>query len=148
MMGFDEVDERIRQIDDEVFKAETGQLLMSWDEYECRKVEAETLMKVLAESLASLNLCSAKDAYEKRQRIRSLDRIVKALELHCRIHPEAAKQDDPLLIAMDNAEVGTSEHNEAIERFAAEFDYLFKNAPKPPKRTVREKLFSWLSGRK
>jgi hypothetical protein len=101
-------------------------------------------MNLLAERIASLNGCSIEKAYNLRKTVRQADRISRTLKLHCETRPEDALREDPDLIAMNTAEIGTEEWNEAINRFAAKFGYLFENSPKPPVQTARKGLLSRL----
>lgn len=127
-----EVDERITALDDLIFKIETGQIPASWEEYEARRIEAEALMKVLAENLSSLQGITYKEAFDPRQQIRSLNKISAVVERHIAFHPEDKHKDDPLLIAaVHNGTDGSEFDPQAIEKFISRFNYMFEKCPKP-----------------
>jgi hypothetical protein len=79
-----------------------------------------------------LNGCTYEQAYELRQKVRTLSRIESVMKLHLQLHPEAAGKDDPLLIAaFHSGDDGSQANPEAFKQFFSQFDYLFVNCPKP-----------------
>jgi len=133
MMTVQEAHERILELDDLIFKAETGQINVTWDHYVSLKTEADTLMDVLARTIASRGEQSYEEAYKARDRVRDLNRIAATMQRHVDLNPETANKEDPLMIAAFHGGAdGDSIDPEALKRFAESFDYLFANAPKPP----------------
>jgi hypothetical protein len=150
-MTLDEASERITELDTLIFKVETGQVPMSWEEYRTLQVEVEALMEGLAKNLSSLKGCSYEEAYEPRQKIRIFSRMGAMANRHLQLHPEACDKEDPLLIAaFHSGDDGNEINYEAFERFFEQFSYIFENCPKPPPekpKGVFTRLFRAISSR-
>lgn len=131
-MTVSEVQERITEIDEIVFKVETGQIPMSWNEYKALEKEADELMVILAQNIAPHKGCTYEEAYEARQKVRHLSRIEATVNRHLELHPEAAKKEDPDLIKAFSGGSDTQNIDEASARWAASFEYMFENAPRDP----------------
>jgi hypothetical protein len=132
-MTIDQANERISALDDLIFKADTSQISVTWDEYVVMKIEVEALMEQLAKTMAAPEH-TYEEMYAMRQRIRTLDRLSAIMHRHCDLNPEDAKNTyDPLLNkALHSGLNGDEIDNEAFARFMHQFDYLFANCPQPP----------------
>src|SRR4051812_15220408 len=93
-----EAHERILELDDLIFKADTGQASVTWEQYVSLKTEAQALMDALAKSVATYGKCTYEDAYGDRERLRRLNRLSALMQRHCELNPKDAKKEDPLLI--------------------------------------------------
>lgn len=129
-----EAHERILELDDLIFKADTGQVKVTWEEYSCLKVEVQALMDALAKSIATYGKCTYEEAYAERERLRSVNLLSAIMQRHCELNPEdAQRKEDPLLIkALHSGPNGDEIDYDAIEKFMLQFSYLLENAPKPP----------------
>jgi hypothetical protein len=145
-----EAHERILELDDMIFKADTGQIRVTWEQYTCLKIETQALMDALAKSIATYGKCTYEEAFAERERLRSVNLLSAIMQLHCELNPEDAKRDDPLLVkALHSGPNGDEIDYEAFERFMVQFSYLLENAPKPPVEPAKKpSLMQRLLGRK
>jgi len=147
-MTVKEADDRITELDDLIFKADTGQISVTWQQYLSLKSEVQILMDVLAKSLASTGKHTYEEAYAAREHVRAMNLLPAILQRHCELNPETAQKEDPLLIkAFHSGPNGDDIDNEAYEKFLLQFSYLFANAPQPPVEK-KPNLIQRLLGRK
>lgn len=137
-MTVGEVHERITELDALIFKVETGQVSMTWEEYRTLQVEAESLMEVWAQNVSSAKVSTFEKAFELRQKMRTLDRLTAITERHLELHPEdIGKENQNLIATFQSGEDGNQVALEAFKRYVNEFNYLFENCPKPPEEKTR-----------
>jgi uncharacterized protein YdcH (DUF465 family) len=132
-MTLGQANERITELDDLIFKVETGQVPMSWEEYQSLKIEVEALMDVLAQNLSSHTGHTYEQAYEPRQNVRMLEKMGAIMKRHIELHPEDRNKNDPLIIAaLHGGKDGRGIDFKAFDQLSKRFDYIFENRPRPP----------------
>lgn len=138
-MTLGEANERITELDDLIFRAETGQAPMSWREYQSLKIEVEALMDVLARNLSAQTGCSYDQAYEPRQNVRTLEKMAAIVMRHLELHPEDRNMQDPLILAaLHGGKDGSGVDATLLEQLLTRFKSLFEDGPKPPARSSRD----------
>jgi hypothetical protein len=142
-MTLGEIHELIIKLDDLVFKAETGQHSVSWDEYQDLKNKADKLVNALARGISEAKGCTFEEAYAQREELRSMARLEAMISRHLELNPESSSKKEPLLIAAFQ-----NRDNEAFKKYLEQFDYLFDNAPRPPAEPTRKGIFERLFKRR
>ena len=142
-MTLGEIHALIIKLDDRVFKAETGQLPVSWDEYQDLKSRADRLVNVLARGISEARGCTFEEAHAQREELRSMARLEAMISRHLELNPESSDEKEPLLIAAFQ-----NRDNEAFKKYLEKFDYLFDNAPRPPAEPSRKGILGRLFKRR
>jgi hypothetical protein len=135
---YSQLHEKITEIDALIFRADTGQISLTWEQYTSLKEDAETLMKLLAEGIAESGGHTYAEAYAARQKVRDLDLIAATTKLHRELHPEANPENDAIVAAAFDESSSKESRDEAFGKFLAIFEYLFVNAPRPPVEAPRK----------
>jgi hypothetical protein len=134
-----DVGERMKEIDLLLFMIDTAQISMSWEEYCALKIEADALMKLLAEELAKEMNRPFEVVIKDLKIARHLDRLEMTIERHKFIYPVP----DPAHDAIIKSAFGDSTKSDA--QVTAELDtvfgYMFANAPTDPNPPVPRKSF-------
>jgi hypothetical protein len=68
-----QIEARLSEIDDLLFKGETGQIPLRRGERGRLKDEAQQILEILAKALAPLNNMTAQEVYEMRDKNRSMN---------------------------------------------------------------------------
>jgi hypothetical protein len=137
MMTLGEIDERITELDALIFRAETGQVAMSWQELEAHVVEADVLMNVLAENIAEKTGCTYEEANGPREKLRIVTRMKTVLGRHIELHPEELDRVDPEI-----QEAFATGDVEIFKRIMDRYKYLFVNCPRPPTTHMLKTILS------
>ena len=145
-----QIHERISEIDSTLFQAQTAQVTLSDEEYGSLKVEAETLMQVLAEHLAPRTGKTVAQCYSDRQRVRDSNWIAMTCKRHMQMFPEAVAEHDAIIASAFGDK--TKSDKQVAEELNKIYGYMFVNhqpkpvpqpppAPAPTKRGVLQRLF-------
>jgi hypothetical protein len=137
-MTLSEANELLTKLDHLIFKADTGQIGVTWNEYTSWKKQAQMLMQDLAHAVAAGGTCTYEEAYEVRKNVRESDRFTATLERHCELNPRTAVRPDSLLAAAFRGGVDGKGDPEALRKLMQSYDYLFANGPRPPKDSSRK----------
>jgi hypothetical protein len=122
-----EISEKISEIDSLIFRADTGQITITWEQYKSLHEDVETLMNMLAQSLAQRNGSSAAAMYEERDKVRRSMRLAATVERYCELHPGP----DPAVDAIFRVAL-KDESASAQEKLADLMMPMFANKPVPP----------------
>jgi hypothetical protein len=130
-----EISDKIGEVDSLIFKADTGQITLTWDQYKSLHKDGEALMKMLAESLAHFNGSTAAAMYEERDKVRRSSRFAATVARYAELHPE----DDPELNAIFKAAFGDDDRAAKIaqDQLAELWASMFVNKPVEPLPTTQ-----------
>jgi hypothetical protein len=81
-----QLDARLTQIDELLLKAEFGNVNLEPSERSALEVEAEAILKLLAEELGKRQNLDPQAVYETRNKIRQLQHIAAGVEQHVKLH--------------------------------------------------------------
>jgi hypothetical protein len=148
-MTLDEANEELLRLDELLFKAETGQIKMSWDEYRSLQESADALMVAYARGLSESTGRSYEAMYELRMSKRAIDKEMATSKLHLKLHPNfiPTPEQHELLKRAYASEIPSEEATLALEQFNRQvYGYLFVNAPRPTEgaKAQRHRLLSGL----
>jgi hypothetical protein len=135
---FGQLDEKITEIDSLIFRAGTGQISLTLEQYKSLKEDAETLMNLIAKGIAESGGHTFAEAHAARQKVRDLDLIAETAKLHCELHPESNPPNDAIVKAAFDESSSQEARDEAYGKFLAMFKYIFVNAPRPPAEAPRK----------
>ena len=122
-----EISEKISEMDSLIFRADTGQVTINWEQYKSLHEDVETLMNMLAQSLAHHNGSSAAAMYEERAKVRRSVRFAASLERFTELHPGP----DPTVDAIFRGAF-KDQSADAQEQLADLIAPMFANKPVPP----------------
>jgi hypothetical protein len=130
-MTLKEADDRITEIDGEIFKADTAQVSMTWEHYCALKIEADSLMKVLCEELAKEMNRPLDVVVKDRTTVRFLDRLELTCKRHREIYPVPIPAHDEIIkSAFSDASKPSKDRAAELDSI---FGYMFANAPTDPR---------------
>jgi hypothetical protein len=139
-----EISEKITEVDSLIFRADTGQISLTWEQYKSLHEDGETLMNMLAESLAHYNGKTTAEMYEERGKVRRMNRLAATAARHLELHPEPNPAEDAIFAAAFNDKTKTPE--QVSKEISAIYAYLFVNQPvepvvPPPRRGLFGRIF-------
>ena len=149
-----QVDDRITEIDDLIFRGTTGQIPMLVAERDQLRAEGKQLAELLAKALSEVGLGDYQTLYDAREMCRSLNQVAAVSGRYVELHPEPQPAIDVLVdVAMQGVRDGTKTSKEASEILATIFGTVFVPLtdevvePPPPLRLTRlGRILKWLSG--
>jgi hypothetical protein len=143
-----QIHERISEIDETIFQAETAQITLTDEEYGSLKIQVETLMQILAEGIASNSGKTFAQCYADRQKVRDADWIAMTYKRHMQMFPEPVPEHDAVIASAFGDK--TKSGKQIAEELNKIYGYMFVNhqpkpvpspPPAPTKRGVLRRLF-------
>jgi hypothetical protein len=117
-----QIDARLTEIDDVLFKVSTGQTIMSDAEIIAMQAEAGRIMTTLAAALGKAENVDPKFMYERRDKIRQLRFLSACLDRHVMLN---SQPHDEVVDAFRSILDSTTPDEDSIEKLKASFAYLF-----------------------
>ena len=108
----EQIDARLTQIDDLLFKARTGQISISKAERMKLENEADSILETLSNELGRLTEKGADSVREAKQKVRSLNFIAAAIARQLELHPEPNPKRDAMIA--EAFAPGSSKSNEEV----------------------------------
>ena len=142
-----EISAKISEIDDLIFRADTGQITLTWAQYKSLHEDGETLMNMLAESLAHYKGTTAAEMYEERDKVRRANRFAATATRYNELHPEEDPEVDAIFKAMssDDVEVAKTAQHQVAELWATMFVNMpvepTTPTPIPPPKSFLQRMF-------
>jgi hypothetical protein len=138
---YEEINERISEIDSLIFRADTGQISLAWEQYASLHEDGETLMKILAEGLALQNGSAMEEMYRERDKVRRMNRLVATAERDLELHPEPNPREDAIIKAACNDKTKTPE--QVTREIESVYAYMFANKPVAPanRKSLLQRIF-------
>jgi hypothetical protein len=134
-MTVGEANELLLELDDLLFKAETGQIEMSWAVYRAHQTTAEELVVVVAQALSRDSGKPYEEMYNLHNKIKSLKRVQATANLHQKLHPDLplTPEEGNFLARFLDESATEEEAKQMFTQFNTKvYGYLFANAPRPP----------------
>jgi len=140
------ISEKISEIDDLIFRADTGQITLTAPQYESLQEDAKSLMNTLAEDMAHRSGKSAAEMYEEREKVRRAIRLAATATRYTELHPEEDPEVDAIFKAMssDDVEVAAIAQRRVAELWASIFVNKCNEQALPPPlppMTLRQRIF-------
>ena len=134
-MTLGELSEGLEKLDAMIFKAETGQAEISWDEYSKLRNPAEELRKELANQVSAASGESYEEFYKLSIQRRDIHRLNALYSLHSQLHPDfiLSPEQHNLLKKSLGGERTDAEGEQALAEYIRQvFGYLLDKGPRPP----------------
>ncbi|WP_353067740.1 hypothetical protein RBB77_23305 (plasmid) [Tunturibacter psychrotolerans] len=135
-----QIDQRITEIDDLVFRGNTGQLPMTVEGRARLEDEAGSLMEILARALHENGAGEYQTLYDARQQVRNLTLVSAMSHRYMELHPEPQPEIDAVIAAACQGYTdGTGPKGQAGKMLAAVFGTVLIELPSevPPPSTKR-----------
>jgi hypothetical protein len=135
-MTINEANELLEKLDDLIFKAETGQLQTSWDDYCALRDKAKELSVGLAQAVSKASGKSYEEFYKLQEERRAFRKLTAMQDLHRQRKPDfvpSPEEHDLLKKFYDDEGRTGEERGQLMVQFNTKvYGYLFENAPRPP----------------
>jgi hypothetical protein len=127
-----QLDARLIEIDDLLFKADTGQLPIEAVEREKLNGEAEAILTLLSRELGRAHNLDPRVVKEQRQSVRELNYIAALTERDLKLHPEPNPERDRIIAEVfDGLKRRTTTGEEAARKLTSIYQYMFAGASMP-----------------
>jgi hypothetical protein len=148
-MTLGELSEGLEKLDAMLFKAETGQAEISWDEYSKLRNSTEELRKEFARQVSTASGKSYEEFYKLSIQRRDIHRLKALYSLHSQLHPDftlSPEQHDLLKKSFDGESTDAEGEQALADYIRQVFGYLLDKGPRPPQeaRTNRGGFFKKL----
>lgn len=118
------LDGRLTEIDDLLFKDDTGQVAIDPTDRRILEVEAQAILETTSEELGKHWQKDASHFYEMRQKVRNINRVAAMVERHMKLRPEPNPENDKIIESAFKAlRDGSKTNDEVAKEIYSIFSY-------------------------
>jgi len=132
------LDAKITEVDALIFKADTAQISLTWEQYKALKDDAEMMMNLLAENVAQSSGRPIEEMYEARALVRRMNYFTATTARHLELYPNPNPKQDEMIRSAFHDSKSDEETTRKLIQF---YGYMFANAPRDPNSAAPQKGF-------